>query len=379
MMNSSNNISEEGKVQGAINQPEEEIDLIALAKNVWLGRKTVIYSVLIAAVMGVFIALFSAKQYTVSTVMVPQIGAEGGSQLKDLASLAGFDLGGSKSSSELSPIIYPKILGSIPFKLELMNTPLHFEELDTPVTLYDYMTIYSKPSVIGTVKKYTLGLPGLIIGAIRGPQEDLSIPDNITNRPLALTKEQDKVKKALDGLVSLNVNSKEGYLTLTVSLSEPLAAAELAQKAQELLQREIIKFKIEKSQADLNFIQERYDETKKEAERYQEMVAANTDRSKSMVSARPQVEIDRIRSKYNIANSVYMELSKQLEQAKLQVKKDTPVFTVIEPVTIPIERSKPKRAQILVIWMFLGGVVGVGIVLGKQWLEPFKQKWNAAE
>jgi uncharacterized protein involved in exopolysaccharide biosynthesis len=69
-------------------------------------------------------------------------------------------------------------------------------------------------------------------------------------------------------------------------------------------------------------------------------------------------------------------LAKQLEQAKIQVKKDTPIFTVIEPVTIPLEKSKPNRPLIVVMGLILGGVIGLCFVFGKEVLSKLKQKWN---
>lgn len=357
---------------------ESELDLMALAHTIWQGRRTVFISVGICAVLGVFIALFSPKKYTVSTVIVPQISSSSSSSsLSSLASLAGFDLGGVKSTAELSPILYPQIVNSVPFKLELMNTPLRFEECDTAVSLFNYYTEIKKPSVVGTVKKYTIGLPFLLLDVIRGekPEPDYSGSGDGTPVPMSLTKDQEKMSKSLDEMVSLVTNSKEGYLTLTVTGPEALATAQLAQRAQQLLQQEIIKFKVEKSQAELDFVQGRYDEVKRETEALQAQVARFTDRSKDLINTYSQLEQTRIMNKYSISNSVYQELAKQLEQAKLQVKKDTPAFSVIKPVVIPIERSAPKRAQILAIWLFLGCVIGAGIVLLKQNLPVWKQRW----
>jgi len=70
---------------------------------------------------------------------------------------------------------------------------------------------------------------------------------------------------------------------------------------------------------------------------------------------------------------VYQELAKQLEQAKLQVAKDTPIFSTLKPVTIPTERSAPKRSLIVVIWAFLGLVISVGYVLVK---APVQDIWK---
>ena len=355
---------------------DDEIDLLALAKTLWNGKRTVIISVISGAILGVAVALLSPKEYTASTVMVPQIGDSqsklGG--LGGLAALAGISLD-ANPGAELSPMIYPQIVSSIPFQMELMNTPLNFQEHAQPITLFDYYTKYSKSSVIGSIKKYTIGLPGVIIGAIKGKPKEISLPGD-SAQPVLLTEDQYKIKKELDEIVSLDVNAKEGYLTLSTRMPEALVAAQLAKKAQDLLQLYITEFKIEKTKANLDFIQGRYDETKTEFEKAQVSLAVVNDRNKNFTSALPRIETDRIQTRYTIAFGVFQELAKQLEQAKIQVKKDTPVFTIVEPVTVPSEKSKPKKAIIVIIWIFLGGIVGVGIVFGREYIGEIRNKWN---
>ena len=149
--------------------------------------------------------------------------------------------------------------------------------------------------------------------------------------------------------------------------SEPIQTAELAIKAQQLLQEELTRFRIEKSESELEYIQARYNEIKAETESYQEQLARVTDRTQSISNTRDRIERDRIQTKYSISSSIYSELAKQLEQAKMQVKKDTPVFTVIQPITVPNQASN-SRAKTLIIWTFLGVVLGCGVVLGKEYL-----------
>jgi uncharacterized protein involved in exopolysaccharide biosynthesis len=66
-----------------------------------------------------------------------------------------------------------------------------------------------------------------------------------------------------------------------------------------------------------------------------------------------------------------------LEQSKIQVKEETPVFSILQPAMIPHQKSKPKKPMIVAIWLFLGGIVGAGIVFGREYLGGIKQKWNA--
>lgn len=77
------------------NMPVEEdegIDIMALIKQLWNGRKTVIIWTSAFIVLGLVAALTMKRSYAVSTVMVPQLSSSKSSSLSSLASLAGFDL-----------------------------------------------------------------------------------------------------------------------------------------------------------------------------------------------------------------------------------------------------------------------------------------------
>ena len=362
---------------------EEGIDILALIKSLWDGRKTVIITTCIFIGLGLVAALTMKRTYEVNTVMVPQMSSKSSSSLSSLASLAGFDLGTSSSGAELSPLIYPQIVNSVPFRKELMYTPLHFADVDTAVSMFTYAKDYTKTTVMGSIMKYTIGLPGTILTAIRGEQPDMVLPgadgaDAGEVKPLVLSNDEVKVLKKVGESVSLMVDKKEGYITLSVKGNDPVMAAELAIKAQQLLQEEVTRFRVEKSQTELDYIQARYNEIKKEAEAYQDQLALVTDRSQNMTGTRDRIERDRIQAKYNVANSIYGEMAKQLEQAKMQVKKDTPVFTVIQPVTVPTQPSN-SRSKTLIVWTFLGFVLGCGIVLAKGYLPKIMAQLKGKE
>ena len=368
------------------NTPQEEeegIDIMALLKGLWDGRKTIIIVTAVFMVLGLVAALTMKRTYNVSTTMVPQMNSRSSSSLSSLASLAGIDLSSMNSSGgDLSPLIYPQIVNSVPFRRELIYTPLHYQKADTAVSMYTYMKEYTKPTVMGTIMKYTIGLPGVILHAIRGEKPEMVLPgaegqEDSGPKPVLLSKDEQKLIKAVAQTVNLAVDKKEGYRTLSVTGSEPIQTAELALKAQQLLQSEVTRFRTEKAQDNLNYIQARYDEIKKEAETYQAQLAAVRDRSQNMPTTRSKIEQERLQSKYNVANTIYGEMAKQLETAKMQVKRDTPVLTVIQPVTVPTQPAN-SRAKTLIVWTFLGGILGCGIVLGKSYLPKIKESFQKA-
>ena len=365
---------------------ESGIDIIAIIRQLWDGRKTVFITLGIFIALGLVAAITMKRTYTVQTVMVPQLNSRQNNSLGSLAALMGIDLGVQASTADLSPLVYPEIVNSVPYRLELMHTPLHYTKVDHPISMFDYaMGGYDKPSIISYVLRYTIGLPGLIINSLRGPQPEIEYNVESTGedgepvqRPIIVTVAEQQMLDVFGRVVALDVNKKEGFITLMVHGSEPIQTAELAMKAQQLLQDELTRHRIEKSESELKYVQERFAEIKKENDYYQDQLAIINDRSQGLATTRDRIERDRVQAKYNVSNAIYNELAKQLEQAKMQVKKDTPTYAIIQPVTIPMKPSN-SRAKTLIVWTFFGFIVGCGIVLGKGYMPKLKAMFKKPE
>lgn len=348
---------------------EQEIDLVELIQKMWINRWLIIKVTSVFVVLGVLVALFSAKVFTASCDIVPDTGKSGNSKMSSLAALAGVNLGEGADVTALSPLVYQNIMNGTSFRKELMQTKIDFEEVDKPVSFFEYYTSeeYNKPSVFSYIKKYTIGLPFVILNAIRGeqPEPDYSaIGDSEGPTMETLSKDEYNALKILEQCVSLTLDNKNGYVTITTNMPEAVASAQLAQATVVLLQKYITEFKIAKVQSNLDFIQGRYDEAKKNFEDIQIRRAAFRDANTNTNKYSARVEAEKLDAEYTLAMNLYSELATQLEQAKIEVKKDTPILTVVRPVTIPYKKSKPQRLQILVAFTFLGVVAGAGLVLG---------------
>ena len=68
----------------------------------------------------------------------------------------------------------------------------------------------------------------------------------------------------------------------------------------------------------------------------------------------------RLSRNVEILNAVYLELSKQLELARIDEVKDTPVLNIKEYAKDPIVKTGPKRANTLIIIMFLSVLISAG-------------------
>jgi LPS O-antigen subunit length determinant protein (WzzB/FepE family) len=346
---------------------EDEIDLIALIKSLWLGKKIILKISLGFAFLGILVALSSPVVFTASSTFLPQSSQSGGSSsLSGVASLVGINLGGNISGNEIPPSIYPQITESVPYKRAILEIPLNINQSEPDVLLKDYL-LNKKETSFNLIKKYTIMLPFTILSAIKGKPKG---NDKVLKSEMSVSLEEEELFEKLSDVLSLSVNAKEGFVNLSASMEDPLICAIVAKGAQEILQKSVIDYKIKSASELLTFNQKQLDLKKIEFDSLQNKLALFKDSNLNIIDSRFENRLSGMEAEFGIVNAVYQELSKQLEQSKLQVSRDTPVFSVIKPVTIPNIRSAPKRSLMVLIYTFLGFVLGCGFVLTK---DPLSQ------
>ncbi|SNS23063.1 G-rich domain on putative tyrosine kinase [Belliella buryatensis] len=356
---------------------DDEIDLLALAKTIWSQRRKVISITITFMLIGLAVAILSPKEFTASSTFIPQTSesAKGGGSLGGLASLAGINLGSMGGGSEIPPALYPKFTSSVKFRKALLQAPINVEGIKESVSYAKYYEEVAQPGLLANIKKYTIGLPGLILKALRGTSEETLLQTEEGDL-IKLTEAEVEHFKRLESQLSVSPNEKEGFVSISFVMPEPLMAAQMAKYAQELLQNEVIAYKISNAREQLNFTEERFAEKKADFDQIQARLANFRDRNQNISSATAMNQLQRLEAEYNFAFNIYTELAKQLEQAKLQVSKDTPIFSVIQPVTIPTEKSAPKRPLILVIFTILGLILALAYIFGSEFLKGVKEQWK---
>jgi len=345
-----------------MNDNTDEIDLIELSKRIFKQKFFILKFTLTSALIGIIYSLSLTNIYTSSTTFIPQINSSSSSNsssLGGLASIAGIDIGGMKSSSEFPPSLYPQIIESIPFKLDLLSSTIVFEENN--ITIKDYFLKNNSSDFFGILKKYTFGLPSLIMGSV-------SKDDNKNNYDsffYLVSDEDNSIFNSLSGSLNLVINEKEGFITISYVDKDKFVAAQIAKIAKNLLQKKIIEFKNKSSKELLDYTFKLYKEKKISFEKLQDERAVFVDKNINISSSLYLNKLNRIETELNISQAIVQQLSSQVEQAKLQVNRDTPVFTTIEPVNIPFSKSDPKRTFIVLKYLLIGLVISSGYVLIK--------------
>ena len=382
----------------------DEIDLIEILRTLWLGRKTILITTGIFLALGIFLAFISPKQYQSGVSLLVEPGgsnpAANSAILKQLSALTGVPAGGSQDA--LTPALYPLVVGSEYFRLEVLYQQVTDPETKSKITLSHYFDQYPPKTLQSILMKYTLGLPGTILGAIRGKEKDKKVvtrtlpkasilPANLnqpgirvsvlepsgTDSASQITPDE---KMKIGALTSrIKVEIRKGSLNLlmvTVNMNDPVVTKELAGSVVTTLTRYIIDYRTRKVKNDRAFIEELHAGAEKKYKRAQQILASYNDRNQNVVRSAARTEGESLKAEYDLTFNVYTSLSQLLEQAKINVQENTPVFTMIDP---PSDATKISSGRnVILIMLFLGILAGVGVVFGKPALAKLRKSLKKA-
>lgn len=368
-----------------ITDHNDEIELKDLIVLLWRKRKFISIVTGVFLLLGIFIAFTSPVQYTAQSVILPQSGRQSSAgNLGNLASIVGVNMGTTvMTEGNISIAIYPQILNSLPFVREIMETPITVEKSNgKEITLYKYYTHkeYKKADVLAVVKKYTIGLPSILVSALRPSQKAQEVTVHTTTPAmdstsiLKISRQEQAVYNAIKNSIQYEFNTKEGVIKLGYTFPEPIAAASISEQLHKSLEKYVVNYKTEKVQENLAFVEQSYEEARKDFLRKQSDLAAFQDSNRGLITATGRATETRLRGEYDIAFTIYNELAKQREQAQLSVKEEKPVLTIVNPVVVPLKESAPNKTKILVVFLLLGLIVSMGWVLVKPFIEDIREE-----
>tara|TARA_B100000900_G_scaffold245602_1_gene208819 strand:+ start:383 stop:1375 length:993 start_codon:yes stop_codon:yes gene_type:complete len=324
----------------------DEIDLIELLKTAWNGRKQIIIISFVFVLVGVAAALLSPVVYSSSTTFInSQTESSSSSGLSGVASLVGINLGGMSSGSEIPPTMYPQLGESIEFKRDLLNSYIDEKE---QIKLEDFLANYN----------------------------DIEKSVTKNNNKLFISEYEDALFNIINDVVSISVNQKDGFITITANMPNSEYAANTCINAREILQQTVINNRIKSAKQKLEYSEEQLNSKRIEFEEVQNKLAYFNDSNLNLVTSSVINERDKLEAEFQIINAVMIELSKQVEQRKLQVSEDTPVFSIVKEASMPVTRSYPKRTQMVLIFGFIGLVASISYTLVKSPIAQILKEIN---
>ena len=346
------------------NVDESSIDIKVILKKIWIERKLFVKSTISFFIIGCFVALISPVIYTSQTTFVPQVSdnrMSPNNKLGSLASLAGININSNEGQSDsyLSPMLYTKIIDSEEFSLKLLSSEL-MSSNSNKLTIREYLL--SNESVfnfnpISFIKKYTIGL---FLN-----EETEEIDNKILKNYNFISLQDYSLIKALRNKFTIELNEEEGFVKVLATDKDPFISTQIVEQVTKSLQSKIIDVRTNKINERLKFSKEQYDSKQEEFNILVNKLAEFKDSNKSISTALFLSELQKLESEYQLQQNILINLASVYNNNKIELNKDTPIFSVIDEVSVPKQRTKPKRVIIVIMFVFLGLMFSVGLILFK--------------
>lgn len=343
---------------------DDRLDLNVFLNKIILKKKKLSRVFIVTfLVFCIYTVFFYKKDYKSRIVFLPNISSSSsimGARLGGVAALAGINLG-ENSQKDISPELYVNILNSNTFLDKLSKshlTTFNDKGEEIKMTYKEYYKIHNPEPILSKIKKSIGFNKSKGLNTIRN--EDIKRYSN----------EDINVFKSLQNSLSFNYNSKENLVTIESTLNEALPSSELLLSTVNLLKEDLSKIKSLKTKTELEFIEKRYEEKLEEFKSIQHSLAAFEDRNQYLKSSRSKTRLMNLRTNYELLFNICSELQKQIETKKIHLKENTLYITVIEPITIPNEKSGLRKSLMLVI----GGFLSFFVVIFYVFIEDFYVK-----
>lgn len=350
------------------NTNNNQLSIIDFIKPIFENFRFILIGFIISLILGIFYSLSLPNIFNAKTTFIPQINSEsiGQSSLSGFASLAGINLANTSNSNDIPTSLYPQIVRSIPYRKELLRQKIIV--IDTEISIADYFLKDEKDiSILNAFKNNIRSIPKNLFDSLkRNPENSQDLDNKDLKGVYSISEEDQMLFDLLDGNLLLKLNKKEGVVSLEFKDEDKFVAAQVVEIAKDLLQNRIIELKVQSAREYLSFTKNQYEENLRKFEHLQDSLAILKDQNLNISSSFYQNRFIRLERDLNIVSSVTEQLANQLEQAKLQVNKNTPVFSILEPVAIPFVRYSPKRTFIVIGFSFLGVVFSIIILLLKK-------------
>lgn len=326
---------------------------LTLLKYKYLFVKTVAVTFVVVCIY----TLGLPNYYNASVTLAPENGGKSsGGGLSSLASSFGVSVGGMSSGEDaLSPSLYPDMMNSVDFKTSLFPIKIHELKSKDYYTYYDYLKDHQRVPWWSRAFK--------AIFSIFGSEEKEEVSEV---NPFMLTRKQSRIIGVMNKKINCNVDKKTNVISISVIDQDPLVAATMADSVKQRLQDAITAYRTSKARVDLEYNKKLYEETKAKYDVARQEYATYADANTDVILQRDRNKLTELENEMQLRYQAYSTVSAQLQAAEAKVQEETPAFTTLQNVTVPLLKAGPVRSKIVVVCCFLVFVITCFYVFYKE-------------
>ena len=206
------------------------------------------------------------------------------------------------------------------------------------------------------------------------PDKDEEESRDFVLDPTNLPKKERGVVKFFANNIMINVDKKTNKTSMSLQMQDPLVVATVMDAVTENLKAYMSRYRTSKARQDVENLTVICEQRKADYYKAQQNYAKYIDANKNVILQSANAERERLQQEMNLAYQVYSQVATQLEGARIQAEQAKPVFVIIENVKVPIRKTAPSKAKLLIIFTFLTGCISAAWVLfGDEYWKKLKE------
>lgn len=350
------------------------IDWLGLARNAWVSRKLILKVCSIGAIVGMVVGFGIPKEYTASILIAPEgYSKSSSSDMGALAAMAGINLSPSTDRDAIYPSLYPSIVNSTPFLIQLFDIEVHEQKDSTAMTLAQYLKERQKTPWWSVITSAPSRLMRFAMSLFR--EKPKEVKEKIKIDPFQLTRKEAGIAGAIASRIKVGVDKKKRTITLFSTMQDPMIAATVAETVRVHLQEYITEYRTGKARKILEYNKKLCKEAQTKYYESQEKYTQYADANRNLVMLTSRAELAQLRNEMDLALSTYNQRELQVQTAEARVEKETPVYAVIQPVIVPTAPSKPRKMLILAGCILLSGAGStIWVLFAKDFVRKIKRR-----
>lgn len=327
-----------------------EFDIIGIFMRSLKEWKLLFFWLLVTGVIGVVVALNRQKYFTAQAVLAPEMSSGGLGMSEGLAGMAstfGIDLGGKGSVDAIYPELYPTVLSSNDFILDLLKVRVRLKETGEHKTYLAHLQEdYKEPFWDVPVN----WLKSKILPADPGAGKK-------TIDAFRLTRRQERMVDGVRNSIACLIDQKTSVITICMTDADPEVAAILVDTIQTRLQNYITDYRTKKARQDYNYYNNLADSCLAEYKKARNRYAEYSDSHQGATLEAFTTVGEELENKMQMCYNNYQGMAQQAQAAKAKIQERIPAYTIIQASTVPNKPSSMPKIYTLFFFLFGGYMI----------------------
>ncbi|PQA58311.1 GNVR domain-containing protein [Siphonobacter curvatus] len=326
--------------------------------------KLILFNGIVFGILGAIYSFSLQSEYAANTKILPELQSKSSlGSFRALADLAGINLDNMQISEAIRPDLYPSVLQSKPFLLNLSQLKVKASSSNKSETVEQFLRRQEDSFLFKTLISRFQRTNN--IDSARDTKL-IHLENNFQNQIIVLNQQQEKLLKDLSKRVKVELDKKTGIIIIETTMPDPVVAALTTHYTTDYLTNYILDYRSAKQSEQAKFLIAQKEAAKKRFQKAEQNLRAYQDRNRNPFLTSVTSDASQLQSELSIAQNLYIELSRQAEQAQIKIREELPILKVLEPAQVPLKRSSPIRSLIVIQFMILGIIIGLIVAILKK-------------